>query len=369
MQPRDPDPEVDPRYRCCLHVRVAAAKRTKRDRGSRTMLDVLRHPIAALATPFRHRAPPTDEDRRAAAGPQGRCRYLFPPSVIRASAEQMEAGWPAARPRRCTMGAWSSTAWRGFCASVPGARAHRSRSHAASKDCTSNPGSSKSSRRKPSWESFALRCRETVSPSWWSASSQGNMHDCWCWPQLSSRACNVVSATVLSREGTTMTTDGPLPQIGAPATRALAGPRHHTPRRSDAPPVGRPARAARRGTQGRPLARRGTRRAGDVVRRWLVAGYGAVAYAACEGRHTLQSCRSTWSRPPSTHTTPVHSGGGGSTPWGGSSSTTILRHLRFDLRRIGSQACCSFGLRNRSRSRTDCTSTSVPTIVTWRSSG
>ena len=22
MQPRDPDPEVDPRYRCCLHVRV-----------------------------------------------------------------------------------------------------------------------------------------------------------------------------------------------------------------------------------------------------------------------------------------------------------------------------------------------------------
>ena len=23
MQPRDPDPEVDPRYRCCLHVQVA----------------------------------------------------------------------------------------------------------------------------------------------------------------------------------------------------------------------------------------------------------------------------------------------------------------------------------------------------------
>ena len=23
MQPRDPDPEVDPRYRCCLHVAVA----------------------------------------------------------------------------------------------------------------------------------------------------------------------------------------------------------------------------------------------------------------------------------------------------------------------------------------------------------
>jgi hypothetical protein len=24
MQPRDPDPEVDPRYRCCLHVALAA---------------------------------------------------------------------------------------------------------------------------------------------------------------------------------------------------------------------------------------------------------------------------------------------------------------------------------------------------------
>jgi hypothetical protein len=24
MQPRNPEPEVDPRRRCCLHVRVAA---------------------------------------------------------------------------------------------------------------------------------------------------------------------------------------------------------------------------------------------------------------------------------------------------------------------------------------------------------
>ena len=27
MQPRDPDPEVDPRYRCCLHERVTIARR------------------------------------------------------------------------------------------------------------------------------------------------------------------------------------------------------------------------------------------------------------------------------------------------------------------------------------------------------
>jgi hypothetical protein len=33
---------------------------------------------------------------------------------------------------------------------------------------------------------------------------------------------NVVTATVSSREGTTMTNDVPLPPIGAPATRALA---------------------------------------------------------------------------------------------------------------------------------------------------
>ena len=146
-------------------------------------------------------------------------------------------------------------------------------------------------------------------------------------------------------------------------------PRHHAPRRSNAPPVGGPARAARRGTQGRPLTQGGTRRATDVVRRRLVAGCGAVADPSFGGWHTLQSCRLTGSRRPSTHTTPVHSGGGGSTHWGGSSSMTILRSLRFDLRRIGFQACCSFGFRNRSRSRTDCTSTSVPTTVTWRSSG
>ena len=60
-------------------------------------------------------------------------------------------------------------------------------------------------------------------------------------------------------------------------------PRHHAPRLSNAPPVGGPARAARRGTQGRPLTQGGTRRARDVVRRRLVAGCGAVADPAIGG--------------------------------------------------------------------------------------
>ena len=30
MQPRDPDPEVDPRYRCCLHVQVVESTMDER---------------------------------------------------------------------------------------------------------------------------------------------------------------------------------------------------------------------------------------------------------------------------------------------------------------------------------------------------
>jgi hypothetical protein len=56
---------------------MAAAKRPKRDSGSRGLFDVLRHPIAALTAPFRKGAPASDEDRRAAAGPEGRVITCF----------------------------------------------------------------------------------------------------------------------------------------------------------------------------------------------------------------------------------------------------------------------------------------------------
>ena len=70
-------------------MRVAAAKRPKRDRGSRTFLDVLRHPIAAVGAPSRDGAPATDEDRRAAAGPEGRVVTCF----LRASFDPLPRTW------------------------------------------------------------------------------------------------------------------------------------------------------------------------------------------------------------------------------------------------------------------------------------
>ena len=68
---------------------MAAAKRPKRDSGSRRLLDVLRHPIAALTAPSREGAPATDEDRRAAQGPEGRVITCF----LRASFEPLPGRW------------------------------------------------------------------------------------------------------------------------------------------------------------------------------------------------------------------------------------------------------------------------------------
>lgn len=66
-----------------------AAKRPKRDSGSRGLLGVLRHPIAAVTAPFRERAPATDEDRRAASGPEGRIVTCF----VRASFDPLPRRW------------------------------------------------------------------------------------------------------------------------------------------------------------------------------------------------------------------------------------------------------------------------------------
>jgi len=70
-------------------VRVAAGKRPKRDSGSRTFLDVLLHPIAAVSAPSREGAPATDEDRRAASGPEGRLVTCF----LRASFDPLPRRW------------------------------------------------------------------------------------------------------------------------------------------------------------------------------------------------------------------------------------------------------------------------------------
>lgn len=61
----------------------------RRDSGSRTFLDVLRHPIAAVTAPFRESAHATDEDRLAAAGPDGRLVTCF----LRASFDPLPRRW------------------------------------------------------------------------------------------------------------------------------------------------------------------------------------------------------------------------------------------------------------------------------------
>jgi hypothetical protein len=43
MQPRDPDPEVDPRYRCCLHVRVALTDDVRARARAKAELNVGSH--------------------------------------------------------------------------------------------------------------------------------------------------------------------------------------------------------------------------------------------------------------------------------------------------------------------------------------
>jgi hypothetical protein len=68
---------------------MAAAKRAKRDSGSRTFFDVLLHPIAAVSAPSREGAPATDEDRRAASGPEGRLVTCF----LRASFDPLPRKW------------------------------------------------------------------------------------------------------------------------------------------------------------------------------------------------------------------------------------------------------------------------------------
>lgn len=68
---------------------MAGTKRPKRDSGSRTLLDVLRHPIAALNAPHRQGAQATNEDRRAAEGPEGRLVTC----LLRASFDPLPRRW------------------------------------------------------------------------------------------------------------------------------------------------------------------------------------------------------------------------------------------------------------------------------------
>jgi hypothetical protein len=68
---------------------MAAGNRPTRDRGSRTFLDVLRHPIAAVEAHFRARLPVRDEDRRAAFGPEGRVVSSF----LQASFDPLPRWW------------------------------------------------------------------------------------------------------------------------------------------------------------------------------------------------------------------------------------------------------------------------------------
>lgn len=82
-------PPVRAGSRNCQSVRVAAPRRPKRDSGSRGLLDVLRHPIEALATPFRGGALATDEDRRAVTGWEGRLITCF----VRASFDPLPRRW------------------------------------------------------------------------------------------------------------------------------------------------------------------------------------------------------------------------------------------------------------------------------------
>ena len=170
---RHPRPQVRIERRISQSVQMAA-KRPNRDSGSRGLLDVLRHPIAALTAPFREGASATVEDRRAASGPEGRLVTCF----VCASFDPLPGKWKHGGLHLDQDGArWApGFLLRGGGSPLPSPMRVQSvsRSHGAAKSGASNPASSRSSRQLPSGETFALPCRETASPWSWSVSRQGN---------------------------------------------------------------------------------------------------------------------------------------------------------------------------------------------------
>jgi hypothetical protein len=87
---------------------VAGESRPKRDRGSRSIFGVLRHPFAAFFAPYRDGADPAEVDRCAVWGPEGRLITCF----VMASFDPLPRRWKQGGLHLDETGArWSAGFW------------------------------------------------------------------------------------------------------------------------------------------------------------------------------------------------------------------------------------------------------------------